>query len=298
MQEQRRGLWRSRWAAIGAAVAVALGAGGVSIARAASAGSSSFVPITPCRIIDTRSGAPIGTRSTPLGVAETATFTIWGQNGNCTLPTNATAIAANVTVTSGTAVSFLTIWPADVSRPNTSTNNWAGGQGPTPNKVDVKVSADGKISVYNDAGTANIIVDILGYYEPAPVPTVVSDGVEFNEVSSVITVALTDTVLTSVVVTAPTAGFVVVNASVSVQAPQLEPFYCGISKSTTQDAGSNIVTQPTGAGATSGGVSMTRGFAVPAGNTTFNLLCHKTNASATVSAGSPALTAVYSPNRV
>jgi hypothetical protein len=298
MQEQRRGLWRSRWAAIGAAVAVALGAGGVSIARAASVGSSSFVPITPCRIIDTRSGAPIGTRSTPLGVAETATFTIWGQNGNCTLPTSATAIAANVTVTSGTAVSFLTIWPADVSRPNTSTNNWAGGQGPTPNKVDVKVSAAGKISVYNDAGSANIIVDILGYYEPAPVPTVVSDGVEFNEVPSIVTVTQTDSVMTSVVVTAPTAGFVVVNASVSIQATQFESFYCGISKTATQDVGSNIVMQTAGSAAASGGVSMTRGFTVPAGNTTFNLLCRKADSGAVVSAGSPAITAVYSPNRV
>ena len=45
------GLVRSRWAAIGAAVAVTLGAGGL-ISVGASNDTSSLVPITPTRVLD------------------------------------------------------------------------------------------------------------------------------------------------------------------------------------------------------------------------------------------------------
>ncbi len=43
---------RSRWAAIGAAVAVSLGGGAVFVANAV-VGGSTFVPIEPCRLLDT-----------------------------------------------------------------------------------------------------------------------------------------------------------------------------------------------------------------------------------------------------
>ena len=53
------GIARSRWAAIGAAVAVSLGTGGLLTASATvSEGERAiFVPITPCRLLDTRPGA-------------------------------------------------------------------------------------------------------------------------------------------------------------------------------------------------------------------------------------------------
>ena len=51
--------WRSRWAAIGAAVAVSLGAGGVFFADAASP-PSSVVMVEPARILDTRDPVNVG----------------------------------------------------------------------------------------------------------------------------------------------------------------------------------------------------------------------------------------------
>lgn len=84
-----------------------------------------------------------------------------GTNGNCTIPTSANGIAAN-----GTAVSFLTIFPADATKPNVSTNDWGPVQAATPNKVDTKLSTDSKIKVYNDAGTVDLIIDVVGYYQP------------------------------------------------------------------------------------------------------------------------------------
>jgi hypothetical protein len=159
---------RVRWAAIGAAVAVTLGAGGIGIARATvSTGARPvFVSITPCRLVDTRPApSTVGTRSTPLNPNETATFTVHGTNGNCTIPVGAVAIDANVTITAPTSDGFLTVFPADALLPNASNLNWSAGQAPTPNAVTVDLSTDGKVKVFNERGTVNVIIDIVGYYE-------------------------------------------------------------------------------------------------------------------------------------
>lgn len=129
--------------------------------------ASSFVPIAPCRLTDTRAASTVGPRSTPIGTAETVTLNVRGANGDCEIPANAVGVAANVTTVDGTVGSFLTIWPSDATKPKASTNNWAAGAPPTPNKVDVKLSAGGAVSVYNNAGTVNVIVDVVGYYEPS-----------------------------------------------------------------------------------------------------------------------------------
>jgi len=60
---------RSRWAAVVAAVAVTLGAGGLGVVNATldSGERTSFVPIDPCRMLDSRTGDDdVGPRSTPL----------------------------------------------------------------------------------------------------------------------------------------------------------------------------------------------------------------------------------------
>lgn len=48
-------LMRARWAAVGAAVAVSLGAGAVMVASAAPVLTTTFTSIIPCRLLDTRS---------------------------------------------------------------------------------------------------------------------------------------------------------------------------------------------------------------------------------------------------
>lgn len=160
---------RVRWAAIGAAIAVSLGGGVVLIADAATpAAPSTFVPIVPCRLADTRPGTNnVGTRSTPLAGGEAATLAVWGTNGNCTIPSTATGIASNVTAVNATASGFLTLFPADASQPLTSNLNTSAGAPPTPNQVTVGLSAAGAIKVFNNAGTVDVIIDIVGYYQAA-----------------------------------------------------------------------------------------------------------------------------------
>lgn len=165
----REGAWRSRWAAIGAAVAVCLGGGVVHFAAAAGAGApSAFVAVTPCRLFDTRSGADnVGPRTVPLRADDTFTAQVTGTNGRCTIPSTATGVALNVTIANPTASSFLTVFPADATRPLASNLNWTATSSPTPNQVTVLLSATGAASFSNTAGSVDVIADVVGYYTPA-----------------------------------------------------------------------------------------------------------------------------------
>jgi len=157
---------RVRWAAIGAAIAVTLGGGALGVVRATSSSGERavFVPIAPCRLFDTRASDNIGSRSSPIGVGETFTQQVHGTNGNCTVPSDAVGVAMNVTTVNGTAASFLTIWPEDAAKPLASSLNWIPGAPPTPNKVDVKLSATGAISLFNKSGSVDVLADVVGYY--------------------------------------------------------------------------------------------------------------------------------------
>jgi hypothetical protein len=132
-----------------------------------SVASSSFVPITPCRLFDTRPGSDnVGTRATPLSANDTLPALVWGINGNCNIPATATGVSMNVTAIGPTASSFLTVFPTDKPRPLTASLNWAAGQAPTPNAVTAALSADGHVSFYNLSGVVNLTADVVGYYEP------------------------------------------------------------------------------------------------------------------------------------
>jgi hypothetical protein len=161
---------RSRWAAIGAAAAVTLGAGGISLVNAANPdGAVAYVPVSPCRLEDTRpltADANFGGRNTPLTANEAFTLTGIGDNGNCTgIPAEATGLTLNVTAVGPTAPTFLTIWPSDVTpRPLASSLNPVPGEPPTPNAVDVELSDTGQFNIYNLAGNVDVIVDVTGYY--------------------------------------------------------------------------------------------------------------------------------------
>lgn len=160
---------RVHWAAIGAAVAVSLGAGGLGITGATGGGNPSapgaFVAITPCRLVDTRPAPDtVGGRGAPLGAGEKIDLAIRGLNGYCDIPKSAIAVSANIVSVDPTAAGYFTMWPAGEPRPTTANLNWVAGDSPSPNKVDVKLGVDGKISVFNSGGTTHLILDVFGYY--------------------------------------------------------------------------------------------------------------------------------------
>lgn len=152
------------------AVAAALVVGAFTGAHFASGATtpvqSAFIPIVPCRLMDTRPAVRIGPNAT-LGPSTTRTMAVRGSNGQCTgIPTTATAVAMNVTAVRGTANSYLTVWPTGVTLPGTSNLNWLAGATATPNKVDVGIGSNGKVSFFNRAGNVDVIADVTGYYEP------------------------------------------------------------------------------------------------------------------------------------
>lgn len=132
---------------------------------------TTFTPTAGCRLVDTRGPNNIGPRSKPLSANEVVEVQVHGDNGECTgdlaIPADATGIATNVTAVGATAASNLRIYPADIiDVPVLSNLNVTAGAPPTPNKVDVKLSPDGKIKVFNFRGSVHIIVDVVGWYGP------------------------------------------------------------------------------------------------------------------------------------
>jgi hypothetical protein len=153
------------FAAVGA-VTVGVLAGAQLTQGASSVTQTAFVPVTPCRLLDTR---PAPDRVGVLGTfnaGETQTARVVNINGNCNIPVSATGVAMNVTALNGTQPSFLTMWPAGAAQPTTSNLNWLPGQPATPNKVDIGLSANGEMSMFNLNGRVDVIVDVVGYYSP------------------------------------------------------------------------------------------------------------------------------------
>ena len=128
--------------------------------------ASSVIPITPCRLLDTRPAPDnVGTRVGALGQQETLDVAVVGTNGNCTIPAGATAIVANITIANPTSASFLTIFPTGDPRPLTAGLNWVAGQAPTGNQATIALSASGSMSLFNSQGSVDVIVDIVSYMQ-------------------------------------------------------------------------------------------------------------------------------------
>ena len=159
---------RSRWAAVGAAVAVSVGGGGLLTASAApeSAGAvSSTIAIVPCRFLDTRLST--GERTSPFSGGETVTFPAFGNHGGCTIPGDAMALVANVTTVNQSEGGYLTMFPAGADRPTISILNWSAGDGATGNEVTAKLAANGSFSMFNFVGTTDVVIDVVAYLVPA-----------------------------------------------------------------------------------------------------------------------------------
>jgi hypothetical protein len=150
-----------RFARLGAAILVAalllLWVPGIA---SAGAGSPSHLPV-PSTFAASATIDGDGTGTGPLETAATLKVRVAGRGG---VPLSGVdAVAINVTATSPTARSFLTVWPTGKSRPNASNLNVAAGQ-TVPNFVMVKVGTGGQISIFNHRGTVDVIVDVVGWF--------------------------------------------------------------------------------------------------------------------------------------
>ena len=78
------------------------------------------------------------------------------------MPAGATAVVLNVTVTDPNYTGFVTVWPTGDPMPVASTLNYTFGQ-TVPNLVMLKLGAGGQVSLFNSAGAANLLADVVGY---------------------------------------------------------------------------------------------------------------------------------------
>ncbi|HXN47204.1 MAG TPA: hypothetical protein VN893_11225, partial [Bryobacteraceae bacterium] len=119
-----------------------------------------YIPVTPCRIADTRGAAgPFGGPS--MGAAELLAIAI-PQSG-CGIPATAQAYSLNVTVVPRGRLSYLTLWPSGEARPLVSTLNSFEGI-VVANAAIVPAGAGGGVNVFVTDPT-DVIVDIDGYFD-------------------------------------------------------------------------------------------------------------------------------------
>ncbi|HEX5118287.1 MAG TPA: PKD domain-containing protein [Pseudonocardiaceae bacterium] len=129
---------------------------GYYLDRPAFNGGGFATSLRPQRLLDTRDpggathGAPVG----PGGVVQVRVDQL--------AQSQVQAVVLNVTATSPTATSFLTVYPDGTARPNTSNVNFTAGQ-TTSNLVAVPAD-NGTVDIFNNVGSVHVIVDVEAFY--------------------------------------------------------------------------------------------------------------------------------------
>nr|WP_134002226.1 hypothetical protein [Streptomyces sp. 846.5] len=122
---------------------------------------TTYVPVAPTRVLDTRNGT--GGFSKALGAGGVLTLPVTGLTG---VPTSGVgAVVLNVTATGATSDDWVSVYPDGQARPGVSNLNFGKGQA-LANLVTVPV-VDGKVDFYNANGSVNLIADLVGYYTTA-----------------------------------------------------------------------------------------------------------------------------------
>ena len=139
----------------------------------------SYMPVNPQRLVDTRcSTTPqpsycslenlpsANATLTSLAGGASENVTVTGIDG---IPSNAMAVAINVTTVDMGSSEYLTIYPQGANPAAASSLIWTASGGVVANLVTVAVKmSSGEITVTNGGGSSvDYVVDIEGYYTPA-----------------------------------------------------------------------------------------------------------------------------------
>jgi hypothetical protein len=121
-----------------------------------------FVPLTPCRVVDTRNAD--GTFGGPaIGGNSFRSFPLSLSGNPCAIPSSAIAYSLNVTVLPQTTLGYLTIWPSGEGQLIVSTMNSPDGRIKANAAIVPAGMPSGSVSVYV-TNTTNVILDIDGYF--------------------------------------------------------------------------------------------------------------------------------------
>ncbi len=122
-----------------------------------------FYPMTPCRLVDTRPGAPSTVITGTLAAGSTTTLPI--LSSECHVPSDAQAYSLNFTLVPPGPVGYLTVYPTGETQPIVSTLNDPTGT-VEANAGIAPAGSGGDINVFVTNAT-DLLVDINGYFAPA-----------------------------------------------------------------------------------------------------------------------------------
>ncbi|MDQ6783162.1 MAG: hypothetical protein M3063_06925 [Actinomycetota bacterium] len=145
-------------------------------ASATTSGAGHYYGLSPARVADTRCSASPAPSFCPsenlpalnahpkLGPDQSFDVAVGGQGGVPAV--GAAAAVVQLTATNTSAMSYLSAYPAGTARPETSNVNFVAGQ-TTSTRAIVPLSSSGAMSIYNNAGSADVAVDVVGYLSDA-----------------------------------------------------------------------------------------------------------------------------------
>lgn len=123
-------------------------------------GDRGYVPLTPTRIADSRSG--LGLTGGALQPGVPATLAVAGAGG---VPADADAAVLNVTAVRPDRLSNLRVYPASAGGtvPLVSNLNVVAGRD-EPNLVIARLGRGGAVSLYSQTARVGVVVDVAGYF--------------------------------------------------------------------------------------------------------------------------------------
>jgi hypothetical protein len=139
----------------GTFAALVLASGALAVSAASS--DASTHPVDTTRLLDTR--GPSG-RDRRIAAGEVVTLRV---GGSLLVPSNASAVAINVTATASVAAGFITVWPCSNQQPGTSNVNFDAGEA-VPNLVTVGLAGDGSVCFRSSVAT-HLIVDLSSWFD-------------------------------------------------------------------------------------------------------------------------------------
>jgi alpha-tubulin suppressor-like RCC1 family protein len=127
-------------------------------------GTAAFKPLSPARVLDTRSGKPAPASSPKGYVGAGTSINVPVVDVGGVPSKDVYAVVLNVTLTQSGGPGFVTAYASGTPRPNASNINVTGPGLTAPNLVIVPVGADGKVSLYTKGG-GHLVADVFGYFE-------------------------------------------------------------------------------------------------------------------------------------
>jgi hypothetical protein len=117
-----------------------------------------YSPVTPDRLLDTRSGGTVGYTGAKPAANAIVDVQVTGRAGITATPGQ--LVVLNVTAVDATDAGYLSVWGPG-GQPLTSNVNIASPGLTVPNLVVIPVGADGKVHIFTNAG-AHLLADVFG----------------------------------------------------------------------------------------------------------------------------------------